>query len=182
MKKQRSDYTLPTKSQIALFVKESEAITGEPDEAITNRHLEIVECVAKADSVIHPYIIHHGLFNGLNTVAGKYRTGVRGGKEHEMPPGKDTDKLLKAWIKDAERKLKEFSNSPKKIKRQVVKDLYFDFLITEPFVDGNGRVARIMRLVLECKFKLPFKPVTIKTISSERSELRKRRKKFMARY
>lgn len=170
----RQPQYVPSEKKIERFVLASQEITGISKKSpLTHRHLQLATWLSKSPVLMHPMLIHHGLYNGIEgrTAVG-IRDSVRGGKEEEMPPGNQVRQLLDLWHEETEARIAELWESvDNEEKCFFARQRYFDFLCIEPFVEANGRISRLIFNHISGRLGLKWRVFRPEDVSNENAEL-----------
>lgn len=158
-----------TESETKVVIEEGLTIGGKPlrDHLEAQGHARAYEymfsLVSKKGVNVKDILKLHKLFyekiDGKN--AGKYRREVGiiiTGSKYSFPKPRDIEKLMKGFEKDIKKYLK--NEHPVVAAARIHKD----FVNIHPFVDGNGRIARlIMNLILlQNKYNVTIIPTVLR--------------------
>lgn len=91
--------------------------------------------------------LHNKIFPQDYEIAGKLRNiniGIAGSTKHIPPDSKNVKKILSSLLNDWNHKYPDLINSSTDKKIGKITEFHHRFLSIHPFIDGNGRVARIL--------------------------------------
>lgn len=177
MKRRQAQY-LPSEQEIEDFVRHSQIITGIPWESdLTKRHLEQAKIHAYGLTILHPKLVHHGLLNSLRDHAGQYRESIPGGREGSVPPAQCVPALINQWHHEVLVGVDELWDSQDyQQKAQFAETAHFQYLCINAFISSNGRVGRILEMVIRVRLGLPIKIPDQDSIELENMALRQYRR------
>lgn len=136
-----------------------EWITAYPGQPLYDGHLNAARIVAKGE-MVHPNKLHEMLFRKvprLRIEGGKYRTCAMLVLEKKMPQFKNVPMLMEHWwgmVEEYQSSTKDFDES--------AQFLHAWFLCIHPYVDGNGRTARLVWNMLRVNKGLPWQTIEAK--------------------
>jgi Fic family protein len=157
-----------TESETKVVIEEGLTIGGKPlrDHLEAQGHARAYEYMfslvsKKGISIKDIKKLHKLFYEKIDTNnAGKYREVeiLITGSKHSFPKPKDIDNLMKKFEKD----VKEYLESEHPV--VAATKIHKDFVNIHPFVDGNGRIARlIMNLILlQNKYNVTIIPTVLR--------------------
>jgi fido (protein-threonine AMPylation protein) len=157
------------------FVEQSNAIEGyvpsgfgrSSGHPIYVRHLAVAERIAGGE-ILAPTTIHAALFDGLlapGLIAGEFRSGSSAVGGASMPGHADIEARMRVWNV-------EVDAGPDGDAAAWAWEMHHRFVCHHPFLDGNGRVARLLLNQLRLAAGLPWLTVRAEDADVYADEIR----------
>jgi Fic family protein len=173
------------------FVHESNAIGGiyaKPGEPLYSNHLRAAQIVAKG-KLIHPNLLHKilslnvaglsdygGMYRSFNTEVGPFDCS---GNQKKVPRADVVPRLMDLWMTMVQSYYSSTHNSETE---EMACVLHEWLLCIHPYVDGNGRTARLVWNMLRAAKGLPWYIQEARYKSAYRSEIQEVEVLFKERY
>ncbi len=140
-----------------------EGIVSFPGRPLYDGHLVAAMLAAKGD-IVHPNKLHKALVRKiprLRVSGGSYRTRAVWVGKKEMPRYKNVPSLMEDWSSMVE----EYQSMTKDFEEASF-FLHDWFLCIHPYIDGNGRTARLVLNMLRVNKGLPWLVIESKSRAS----------------